>query len=215
MPIRSKPILALLSALLTMSVCVASAPARQFTTSNQQFRAIWTPLAFTALGGFIQVRCNVTLRGSFHYRTSSKTRGALAGYITSAALTRPCSGGEAWILNGTERATNTLPWHISYDSFTGTLPRIRTLRTAVIGGSFLLLALGNGCRYQSTAASPGFGRINLNELTGEANSLQAENSSSIPLSETLAGSCPASGSFTGTTSTYDNGEGGRITIRLI
>lgn len=216
---RSKLVLTALTAALVMSVSINIAQARQFTTTGQNTRGIWTPLEFTALGGFIRIRCNATLRGSFHYRTFSKTR-SLVGYITSAVVTRPCTGGEVWILNGVETLPNgsrpnSLPWHISYDSFTGTLPRIRGIRLAAIGAGYLIIALGNQCLYTTTAASPAFGIVNLNEATGEATSLSLDSSSSIPLSVTLGGSCPASGAFSGTTSTFDDGEGVRITVRLI
>lgn len=212
---RSKLLLTALTAAFVMAATVGSASARNLSISEQRFRAVWTPLSFTALGGLIQVRCNVTLTGSFHYRTIVKSRGALIGYVTDARLTRPCTGGEAWILNGSERATNSLPWHIQYDSFRGTLPRIEGVRLALVGAAFLLIAAGNECLYQSTSASPAFGIINLNTTTGAATSLAADNASSIPRSATLSGICPASGSFAGTTSSLTDGEGGVPTVRLI
>lgn len=211
---RSKLLLTAIATTLIMAAAVTVASARQFTTSNQNARAVWTSIQFTSLGGLIQIRCNLTLRASFHYRTFSKTR-SLVGYITSAGITRPCSGGEAWVLNGSERPTNTLPWHIVYDSFRGTLPRITGIRLGIIGGSFLLSGLGNQCQYTGTAPSPAFGIINLNESTGEGISLSADSTVTVPLAATLVGSCPANGAFAGTTSLLDEGEGSRITIRLI
>jgi hypothetical protein len=210
---RSKLLLTALTAALVMAATVGTASARNLSISEQRFRAVWTPLEFTAIGGLIRVRCNVTLTGSFHYRSIVKSRGALIGFVTSAALTRPCTGGEAWILNGSERATNTLPWHVQYDSFRGTLPRLEGVRLALVGASFLLIA-SSQCLFASTAASPAFGIININ-AEGRATSLTADNSSQIPLRETLSGICPASGSFAGTTSSLTDGEGGVPTVRLI
>jgi hypothetical protein len=220
---RSKLLLTALTAALVMAATVGTASARNLELAeaeDQRFTATWTPLEFTALGGFIRVRCNVTLRGSFHYRTFAKTR-SLVGYVTSAALTRTCTGGEAFILNGTERLPNgttpatSLPWHVLYDSFTGTLPRITGVRLALVGASFLLIALGNECLYRSTSTEPAFGIVNVTTATGVAASLTADNNSSIPLNVTLAGSCPASGRFAGTTRELRDGGGGNIIIRLI
>lgn len=202
------------SAALFMAVTLDAASARQFTTSRQNFRAIWTPLSFAALGGLIQVRCNVTLNGSYHYRTITKTR-TLVGSITDARLSRPCTGGEAWFLNGVERPTSTLPWPLFYDSFTGTLPRIRRNKHIIIHLGPFIIALGNQCLYESTASSPAAAFVDLNETTGEATSMTADAEARIPLKETLAGSCPASGSYAGTTTTFDDREGVRIVIRLI
>lgn len=214
MRFRSKLPLVTLATVLVLSASVSMTSAREISTTSQNFREIWTGIGFIAIGGLINVRCNLTVRGSYHYRTITKVR-SLMGYITSATLTRPCTGGEAWILNGTERATNSLPWHVKYDSFTGTLPRIRIVRRRIIGWFFVIHALGNQCLYGSTAESPAAVLMNLNEATGEVNSVTADSEARIPLRETLAGSCPANGGFSGTTSTTDNGEGSRITIRLI
>lgn len=217
---RSKLLLTALTAALVMAATVGTASARNLSLSEQRFRAVWTPLTFTGFGGLIQIRCNVTLTGSFHYRTIVKSRGALIGFVTSAALTRPCSGGEAWILNGVEvqegvTTTNTLPWHVLYDSFRGTLPRIEGVRIGMIGAQFLLNAGGNRCLYASTSASQAFGIINVNTSTGAATSLRADEASEIPLRTTVAGICPAKGSFAGVTSSLTDGEGGVPTVRLI
>src|SRR6185503_5503818 len=101
---RSKLLLTALTAALVMAATVGTASARNLELAepqDQRFTATWTPLEFTGLGGLIRIRCNVTLRGSFHYRTFAKTR-SLVGYVTSAALARPCTGGEVFILNGVE-----------------------------------------------------------------------------------------------------------------
>ena len=212
---RSKLLLTALTAAFVMAASVGTASAGRLSLAEQGYRAVWTPLEFTGLGGLLRVRCNVTLRGSFHYRTLLKTR-SLVGYVTEARLTRPCTGGEAAILNGTEAAPNTLPWHMTYDSFTGTLPAIRGVRLALVGAAFVLEVGGFGtCLYQSTSASPAFGIINLNTTTGAALSLAADGNSRIPLKETIEGSCPANGSFTGTTSSLTNGAGGTASVRLI
>ena len=157
-------------------------------------------------------------------RTISAVRTQLnSGYVTEAAVPRPCNGGEAWILNGRERlplgetTTNTLPWHLQYDSFRGRLPTIEGgIRLALIGTAWRIrgTVLNIDCVFGSTAESPSFAIANLG-AGGAAESLRSDEESQVPLRERIAGSCPSSGSFAGTTSTLDNGTAERITIRLI
>lgn len=211
---RSKLLLAALAATLVMAAGVGLASARTLSISEQRYRAVWTPMNFADVNGLIQLRCNVTLRGSFHTRTSAKVRGALTGYITEASVARPCTGGEVWILNGRDRPTNTLPWHITFDSFRGTLPLITGTRSAVIGSSYLISTVGFTCLYAGTTASPAFGIVNI-ERTGVATNVRIDETSPIPLRESVSGICPASGAFSGTTSSLLGDSGATITVRLI
>jgi hypothetical protein len=126
---------AALATIFLLALATSSASARNLSLSNQNFRVTWTSLEFT--GAEISVlRCPVTLEGSFHARTIVKAR-ALIGALTRAVINQAaCSGGIFAAFNGTERyngttSPNTLPWHVTYDSFTGTLPNISTLRIAI------------------------------------------------------------------------------------
>ena len=56
----------------------------------------------------------------------SKGVGSLIGYITQAIL-RPCATGTASILR------ETLPWHVRYAGFSGSLPNITSLTVHAIG----------------------------------------------------------------------------------
>jgi hypothetical protein len=124
--------LATLTASLLLSAAVTSATARSLSTSNQSIRATWTGLEFRATE--LGIRCQVTLEGSFHTRTIAKVAGALIGSITRAfSKQETCADGTAAMFNGVERynrtnAPNTLPWHLTYESFSGTLPNISTVR---------------------------------------------------------------------------------------
>jgi hypothetical protein len=80
-------------------------------------------------GRFGTVECEVILNGAFHSRSMTKVIGGLIGYITAANASR-CSRGGATMLR------ETLPWHIRYDWFSGTLPNITAIGTRVIGLSF-------------------------------------------------------------------------------
>jgi hypothetical protein len=222
---RSKLLLTALTSAFVLAAAVGTSSARNLSISDQGFRAVWTSLSFTPLGGIIRAVCNATLSGSFHYRTLAKTR-SLVGYVTEAAITRPCRPDEAWILNGTERlpegatTANTLPWHVVYDSFRGTLPVISGVRVAIIGFQIRVTSRAGSmnCLYSSTATSPMFGIVNLNSTTGAAANLQVDEITSVPLRERIEGvfPCPVNGRFAGTTTAFTPASGeGTITIRLI
>ena len=71
------------------------------------------------------IRCNWTLDLAFHARTS-KSVGSLTGFadLTMGA----CSEGSIGILDGGRRVTGAQgPYHLTYRSFTGTLPNITSL----------------------------------------------------------------------------------------
>src|SRR5215217_2901314 len=126
-----KLILSALAASLLLGAMVSSASARSLSLSNQNIRATWQSLEFRST---VTVRCQVTLEGSFHTRTIVKSPRALIGAVTKAQVNRAgCTGGTGSTFNGTERyngvtPTNSLPWHITYEGFTGTLPTIGSVR---------------------------------------------------------------------------------------
>jgi|SRR5215218_2560648 len=131
-------VIAALVATSAMAVFIGSASARNLSVSNQQFRTTYRSLEFR---GSLLVRCAVTLEGSFHTRTIAKVSGALIGYVTRANVKRPCASGEGFAFNGTETLNgvvlaNTLPWHISYQGFAGTLPSIASVRLGLSGARF-------------------------------------------------------------------------------
>jgi len=111
---RSKLILAGLGATLLMAFAINTAAARTFSVDNQTFRGTFNNLRFEASG--LNDTCRVTLEGSLHARTIEKTPGSLVGYITRV-ITGQCS-------LATTVLTSTLPWHISYEGFSGRLPEI-------------------------------------------------------------------------------------------
>jgi hypothetical protein len=136
------------TACLALTLAVSDASARNLSVSTQSIRAAWAPMLFNGEGNF-GVRCNVTLEGSFHSRTLPKVANTLVGLITRAAVARPCvAGGTAWAYNGSERnealgnttLPNSLPWHLTYESFAGTLPNITRVRFLLSGARFLIRA---------------------------------------------------------------------------
>lgn len=135
-----------LTAALILSLAISSASANKLSISNRNIRAVWTPMRF--VGGGNTVSCNVTLEGSFHSATIAKARGALIGHISRGSLNN-CTGGSATILSAT------LPWHVQYESFAGTLPDINTVRILFIGASFQFQPAGSlTCLMRTSTTEP-------------------------------------------------------------
>lgn len=160
--------------------------ANRLTVSERAFRVVWPAaeeLSFTR--GLNTVRCQATLEGSFHSRTFSKVVNSLIGYITRAIAAHPCEGGESWFLNGTESiggrtVGNSLPWHIRYAEFTGTLPLITSIGIKLVGLAFLFeageLLLRVRCLYLSTPEAPALATLERNG-SGQLTVLRATESS--------------------------------------
>jgi hypothetical protein len=141
-----KLLLACAGATVVLGALVGVASAGNLSTSSQTLRATFATLEFS--GGFGTTRCPVTLEGSFHARTTSKVAGRLVGYLTRAAI-GACATGTATVL------TETLPWHIQYASFTGTLPNITSVRANVVGVGFRIREVGGvTCLSRSSEAEP-------------------------------------------------------------
>lgn len=158
---RTRLLLAGLGAALVLASAVGIAAARNLSLSNQTFRQTWAPLTMSVTGPFEgtrTIRCNATIEGSFHTRSIAKVVGTLIGYITSERFAHPCTGGEVWSANGTEvmggsTVESTLPWHIRYDGFTGTLPSITTIRVRAVLHIWYRLVEGQRCLYMGAARS--------------------------------------------------------------
>lgn len=125
-------VLSALAASMLLALALSTASASRLSTTNQNFRITWRSLEFAGEGATI--RCPLTLEGSFHTRTIAKVERALVGAVNKANVNSAnCTNGTIATFNGVERyngttSPNTLPWHLTYLGFTGTLPNI----TAVI-----------------------------------------------------------------------------------
>ncbi len=161
----SKLLFAVVGATVLLGALVATASAGRLSSSTQAISATWTRMDFS--GGFGTVECEVSLAGSLHTRTISKTANTLMGYITEANVNR-CARGGATVLRAT------LPWHVTYRAFTGTLPNISAIATNVIGASFQMRepTFGVTCLARSSASSPNIGTYN-REAGGRITSVTA------------------------------------------
>jgi hypothetical protein len=110
-------VVASLAVTLAMALAVGSGSANRLSISHGSLlRAIWSNFVVAA-SGIRLADCHLTLEGSFHSATISKVSGALVGFITRGSInTGACLTNDATLL------AETLPWHITYSGFNGTLP---------------------------------------------------------------------------------------------
>ncbi|MGN6189053.1 MAG: hypothetical protein ACTHOE_09150 [Conexibacter sp.] len=142
-----KRIVCVVGAIGLLATLVSTASATQLETSSQTLRTAFTSVRIRETFGST-TGCAMTLEGSLHSRTIQKVAGTLIGYITSAHL-GTCTAGTATIL------TETLPWHIRYLAFRGTLPNITSLISNVIGFAFKFrFPTGANCLARSTPEEP-------------------------------------------------------------
>jgi hypothetical protein len=152
MKIRKLVLAAVGASVLLGSLVSASASGRSFSVDNQNLRAAFREVIFRE-GGSASTKCQLTLEGSLHARTIAKVLGSLIGYITRATL-GPCVTGTATIL------TATLPWHVKYSGFQGTLPEITSVIVHTIGAGFQArLSNGITCLARTETNEPGIGRL--------------------------------------------------------
>jgi len=130
-----------------LALGVGTASANHLSLSSTGFRVVFGEGELPR-----HIICPLTLEGSFHSSTFAKVPGSLIGYVTRAVMDEEaCNGGRArWL-------TATLPWHILYGGFTGALPNITSITTAMIGVSVLFTfpELGElSCLYRTDMRTP-------------------------------------------------------------
>jgi hypothetical protein len=180
MNLLAKIFLTALTAAAIFASLAASASARNFSLTNRNIRVVWTETnpfewVIEALTAF---KCRVTLEGSFHCATISKITEALVGYISRATTDQETcidpSGNGVRVVPRQE----TLPWHIRYISFSGTLPRIRPrLRLLGVGMRLLHFPTIGNCNYRMNAEF---------FVTGPAGAEVTEGPGSVKLDEALS-----------------------------
>jgi hypothetical protein len=132
---------ALAAAVLLATVLGAAASARNFSISNQTIRVTWRRLEFQEVA---IISCPLTLEGSFHGRTFPKVARTLIGLITRATF------AEASCTNG-QVAARGVPWHLTYESFTGLLPNITALRILLAEFLWRITTFTRTCTYGTPA----------------------------------------------------------------
>jgi hypothetical protein len=202
----SKLLLATVTATALLSIAVSAASARRIEVSEQRIYAIWSALELKA-GILRPITCPVTLLGSFHSRTISKVSGQLVGFINHATVnSERCVDGRARIL------TETLPWHVRYDSFAGTLPTITRIRLQLINASFLVEAFGFAtCLYRTEAVRPALGDAE----TGGTEEVNALTPTNARISSQTAGCPVAEFAGSGNVRARSESETTKIRVRLV
>jgi hypothetical protein len=208
---RAKFMLAAAVAAAVLGAIVSTTSANRIAISEQTFRATWSRIRFI---GFAMIDCHLTIEGSFHSRTGSKIAENLVGYITRSMLAETqCTGGSARIL------AETLPFHIRYGGFEGTLPTITGFTLKIIGSKFLVQVAGIApakCLYTSSATSPLKDVVKRNTATGVAESIRVEEPTQIPFtSGTALFACGNSASLEGITTSVATPGSGSILVTLV
>lgn len=217
-------LLATVVAACTLATAISTASADRLSSSSQTFRVKWANLEFT--GGVANVTCAVTLEGSFHSRTLIKRERTLVGYITAATVNQnTCretvllTAAKVIPWNGRETSLGatigqSLPWHVTYETFFGTLPSIREIVFLLTGIRFdIEIPLSNGCLATYGEASSNISAL-LRLTSGVATRLRFFNEA-IPRTNLIGGTCPTEGNFLREGELTVLNGGTSITIRLI
>jgi hypothetical protein len=185
---HAKTLLAVVGATVMLTALVSSASAGRLSTTSKNTRATWASLELIEPVFGSTVRCPITVEGSFHSATMGKVAGALVGHISRSTInTTGCSGGRATILQAS------LPWHIRYSGFTGTLPNITALRTDAIGVQIRIEGAFGSCLFTSSVTQPIIGTLNRSVATRSLTSVTTgggivSNEACGPFGERISGS---------------------------
>ncbi|HZV74768.1 MAG TPA: hypothetical protein VFF79_13720 [Conexibacter sp.] len=129
-------------------------------------------------------------------------------------MTGSCTENSATVL------TATLPWHITYEGFSGRLPTIARIRLLLRHTAFITQIFGGlaECLYQDAGTNQSENAAGELILTnGSANELAADTTIRVPFlrGSGLSENCPTRGGFTGTGNVTLLGATTRITVTLI
>ncbi|MBS1869407.1 MAG: hypothetical protein JSS99_07055 [Actinobacteria bacterium] len=167
---------ATLLAAITLAAAVAGADATSFAVAERPLYTTMNPIVFEAAGA--QVRCPITLSGSFTESTFAKTTGLRVGSITSGTLGE-CSGGTATLVR------EALPWSVQYTSFAGTLPNITSTALRLIGATLTITPTGGPtCTARTEAGEPLPSTATRNNI-GEITTLRMDETAGIRMTPFL------------------------------
>jgi hypothetical protein len=140
--VRMRPIAC--AAIVALLVIAGNGSARRFSFEAQNFRIVWNPMTFRSSTP-AEIRCRVTLGGTWVAAELAKVTNSIMGRITEAAA----EGCQQIITFLGE----TLPWEVRYRDFIGTLPRIQQIETEFRNMHILLRSGLFGCLFISTIGS--------------------------------------------------------------
>lgn len=196
---------------MALAVNIASATHIRILNSERGFRVAWTEDGSSETDGVL-ISCEVTLEGTWSAATFAKTVGTTIGRVTRSIVGQPCRRGNMRVL------TETLPWPVQYNSFSGTLPVITRISVSILNESFGLEEGGGGfCLYRSEARHPERYILNLSEAGGGLRRLDTwtiDETAVIPLGGNV-GCELISVRFIGTATGTVLGETAKVIIALI
>lgn len=146
---RTKLLLAGLTAAAMMLSLVATASARNVSVSQRGYELDY---GFRFEAGGNNIRCEPSIfLGIYKESTFAKAQHQQVDEIRhSSSRSQTCTGGGLTVL------TETLPWQVDYEGFSGRLPQITAIRTSIIGLAFRISTSGLGCLVATTATKPAF-----------------------------------------------------------
>jgi hypothetical protein len=166
--------------ILPLAAMAGAAAGRRIEASESLLYGLFTPLRMVSAEGSFSIACNITILATMISRTFSKVSGASIRRVGHVVVAEPCTGGRARVL------AETLPWDVRFNSFTGTLPSITSIRLQVVGMALQVEVLFGTCLYATSGAHPAMFDENLN-AAGEATGIRALSEFRIP---SQTGFCP-------------------------
>jgi len=189
-----KLVLAMLVALVLLGAISGSAPASRWIAPNGGGRFVTASsfaITFTDEEATFSIVCEIEMLVSLH-SVFVKTSGSLIGNVQEVRI-RNCRGGTVTFL------ALSLPMHVTYVSFSGTLPNITSVRMQFNRYGFLVSAFfGLGrCLYGGNFQVTTFG------AGARISTLRADERRVLPLVTNLGGfECPSGGVFRGSWSVF-------------
>lgn len=210
----TKALCAALAATCLLVIFAGNAGASRLSMSEGEFTISWAGLEFRNNVAAPPLVCPVTMSGRFERRTFAKVSGTQIGVVENVSVFRSgrtteiCRGGEITLL------TETLPWHVTYGGFFGTLPRITDVRVNLVNTAFRIDMEGAAtCLIRTTASEPFIGFIAVSpENSGLSGPLSA--SGSIPAGDSTCALLGIRVSLAGQ-GLFENRHAGGFTITLI
>lgn len=185
--------MAALTVVVVMAVTQA-ASARNLSSSSAETPsgAIWSALRMEAAG--MEATCPITLGGNLEVSSIAKRAGTRFGAVSEVRL-GTCSRGTATVL------TETLPWSMTYNSFTGMLPNITGVTVNLIGLAMRVVLSGVGCLVRTESTQPARGIVTLRrEEFGDLlpTEIRADETATIGLTGEIFCTFAGRGHFAGT-----------------
>ena len=206
MRIRTALVLGTLGAAVVLALTVSASAHR--LTGPGVFRTSWLIGHLLILrNGAHAISCPVTIEGTYHSRTIAKVSGALIGHVTNAFVGAPST----CLLGSLTVRRETLPWHVRYDSFAGTLPNIASIKQQLVGARFGVTEGAATCDILTSAARP----LYITYVRGATDVSSASAEGTIPTVEGFL--CPLGTELTAAGETPQVNEQGanRVTITLV